>query len=123
MLTAKKYIYLFICFCTLFGCTNIEGTYVANHQLGYDTVKIFINNKYERKYHTRDKSQSYTDTGSWKTSKGRIDFYDWIDRNGINNFEGKGSIVFGTEISKSFFSNEIKLPINYDLEYYYVKVK
>lgn len=122
MLRGKIYIYLLISCHLIAACSSVEGTYAANHLTGYDTLKIFSNNKYERIYFTPDKSHSYADTGTWKTSNGRIEFYNWIDRSGTNHFYGKGPIVFGTDVKKSFFSSEVKLPVNYDLEYDYIKL-
>lgn len=116
--------YYFITLIILAGCRNdIEGVYVANYYEG-DTVKIYPDNKYVRIYYDQSyklNSKVYADTGKWKYEGGRICFYDWLDREESTNLKGK--FIFETDIKKNFFNDEIKIMIDYDMNYYYLKQK
>lgn len=119
---------ILIALIALAGCSsNLEGVYVANHNAGYDTLKIFSDNKFIRKFYDENyklNSQIFSDTGTWKYEGGRIYFNDWIDRNeGVEHLIGHGKVVFITDVKKSFFSDEVKLMIDYDRDYYYLKQK
>lgn len=105
----------------LVACNNIEGTYVANHNDGNDTLKIF-SNKFIRIYHPADKSQIFVDTGKWEIADGHIYFTDWKKRSDATDRSSSGEkINYGTDVNRSFFSGTTKIVINYDLEYYYIK--
>lgn len=119
--------YYFITLIILAGCRNdIEGVYVANYYEG-DTVKIYPDNKYVRIYYDQSyklNSKVYADTGYWEYKSGSIYFHDWIDRDErVERLVGHGKIIMGMDLKKSFLSDEIKLMIDYDMNYYYLKQK
>ena len=125
----KKYLFSYLAFTALIvftGCgSNLEDVYVANFNTG-DTVKILPDNKFIRIYYDPNyklNSQIFADTGTWKYEGGRISFINWIDRSGTEHTETGKKIVFITDAKKSFFSNEVKLMIDYDKDYYYKKQK
>ena len=111
--------------CFLASCNNVSGTYVANYNegrdnIGADTVKIFSDNTYEKLSYPSDDSIHYSDTGTWEILDGVIWFHDWIDRNGMCS--GKNSYTcFGASIVHTYFIGTIRLPINSDMNYYYIK--
>lgn len=121
MMSGKTYIYVLGCCCLLAACNNIEGTYVANHNDGNDTLKIY-SDKFVRAYYPADKSQVYLDTGKWEMSDGHIYFIDWKKRSDATDRSSNGEkIHYGTDVDRSWFGGKTKLVINYDLEYYYIK--
>lgn len=106
--------------------SNIEGTYVANHGIGYDTLQIYPDNKFVRIYYDPNytlNSRCFSDSGTWEYEGGGICFNDWIDRSGTEHIGGSEKIIFITDVRKSFLNNEVKIIINYDLDYYYLKQK
>jgi len=118
---SKTYIYLLVCCSLLTACTNIEGTYVANHNDGNDTLKIY-SDKFVRIYRTTDKLQTFVDTGKWEVTDGHINFSNWKKRSEATDRSSSGEkIYYGIDVDRSFFSGKTKLVINYDLEYYYIK--
>ncbi|MFT4645394.1 MAG: hypothetical protein ACI8ZX_001810 [Planctomycetota bacterium] len=103
------------------ACNNVEGTYVANHNDGSDTLVIY-SDKFVRTYYPIDKLQAYSDTGKWDVSNGHITFSNWKERSKAVSRKTTGrSINYGIDVSRSLLSGETKLIINYDLEYYYIK--
>ena len=113
---------------TFSGCgNNLEGIYVANHHFGYDTLKIYSDNKFIRVFYDESykrNSQIFSDTGTWKYDGDRVYFNDWVDRNeGVEHLIGHGKVVFITDVKKKYFCNETKLMIDYDNDYCYLKKK
>lgn len=104
-------IYLSVLFGTMQSCNNVEGTYVANYELGADILKIFINHKYVKIWYPLDSPDSlmhYNDSGTWSVSNGTISFQNWIDRNGIFYSYGEGPTNFAADIKRNFFTGNIK---------------
>ena len=126
----KKYFSLWLTFTSLIvftGCVNdLEGVYVANHNVGNDTLKIYSGYRYVRIFYDASyklNDEFFIDSGIWNKDNGTIYFRDWVDRSGTGHSETGKKIIFGAEIRKKYFSDEIKLMINYDLDYYYLKQK
>lgn len=121
MMSGKTYIYVLICCCLLVACNNIEGTYVANHNDGNDTLRIY-SDKYVRIYYPADKLKVYSDTGEWETKDNHIIFDNWKNRSNVSDRSSNGEAQYYIiDVDRSWFGGKTKLVINYDLEYYYIK--
>jgi hypothetical protein len=105
---------------TWVGCNRVIGTYVANHGFGTDTLKILSNHKYIRICYPPNNSSHYRDTGTWDIEDGTITFRGWHGRNELNgSFDGDA--IWGADLDRSFYIGNLRLPINLDMGYYYIK--
>lgn len=103
------------------ACNRMAGVYVANHGEGTDTLRIFSNHTYVRICYPTNDSLHYNDTGTWKIDDDRIWFENWYGRNEFNHsYEGK-PFLWGAYLDRPFFIGRIRLPISYDMGYYYIK--
>jgi len=119
-----SFIFALCFFCLLQSCTGIEGTYVANYHIGTDTVKIFSNHKYAKICYPSNAPKDkihFIDSGTWSVTNGAINFRDWVDRNGMFHSYDDGPSIFVADIKRNYFTGGIKLLIDYDKEYYYIK--
>lgn len=107
-------------FVTWVACNRVAGVYVANHGIGTDTLNIYSNHTYVRVCYPPNDSNHYRDTGTWETSDGTIWFRNWRGRNQLNGFFD-GDAIWGADLDRSFFVGRMRLPINLDMGYYYIK--
>jgi len=98
-------------FC-LFSCSNIEGIYVLNNN-SKDTLKLFSNGTYQRKYLNND--EVLVKGGTWKKEAQDIFFYNWINGN-------RDSIIRGMKVEQSLFNKEVLLFTDYDNDFFYRKI-
>jgi hypothetical protein len=106
------------------GCNNIPGTYVANYKAGTDTLKIFNDNRYARVcYPNAPKDIEHTvDSGTWSISKGEIYFRNWCNRtDAADHSEETQPGIRISEFDRNYFIGKLRIAIDYDMGYYYVK--
>jgi hypothetical protein len=122
----KKWVWYCLSLLTVFGiwssCNRIVGTYITNHGINGDTLKIFPNHTYVRSCHIIDDEKHYSDTGTWEVANGTIAFRRWYNRNPqTEHFFSDDDVIWAAEIDRAFWIGRIRLLIDYDMEYYYVK--
>lgn len=106
---------------SLSACNRLPGTYVANYNVGADTIKIFSDHKYVKVCVPPNDTTHYIDSGTWELLDGSIYFRDCVDRNGMLHGDSDEHFIFGAEIRSNYLTGSVKLPISYDLDYYYIK--
>ena len=122
----RKYFLYVLLFVLLSGvwasCNQVTGVYVASHGIGTDTLKILSDQKYIRICCPPNDNHCYIDTGTWEISEGRIDFMNWNTRIvEIEHSSNDKDVIWGTFLDRPFYIGKMRLPINLDLDYYYIK--
>jgi hypothetical protein len=109
--------------CILATRKNLPGTYVANYKIGADTVRVFSNHKYTRICHPNAAADPtrYIDTGTWEELNGSIWFRNWYSRHPSELDQSNTPCISGAYIDRSWFIGKMRLLLNDDLGYYYIK--
>lgn len=117
----RVYVLMFIVAISHIACTRAEGTYVANHMSGHDTLTIKHDGTYRHMFHTYDNGKVFVDVGNWKMKHGSIMFYSWVDRIGLSGRKDAVKVLFITELESGVLSCSTKVMLDYDRDLYFLK--
>lgn len=99
----------------------VIGKYEANHQKGIDTLELLRDGTY--KYYYSFDGKEVTNSNSWEfkmfNGKPTITFRDFVF--GLPGYSKYGAGFWVVEVEKSFFKGKLRLCIDPDLGYYYIK--
>jgi hypothetical protein len=106
---------------------NIQGVYVGkNYTLNIDSIKIMPNGIYERIIYDNKSKLIFKNKGTYKKYESYIEFNEFL----LNLNDLKSGVKYKSDdltnaslnLETSYLS-DVKLFVDYDLDYYYLKIK
>jgi hypothetical protein len=120
----------FLAFVATTGCgkaidrSMVVGIYYANHKKGVDSLEVKTDGTYEYHYKAPD-GKEFRNTNRWEfeysEGKPMITFLDFTFA--LPGYGSKKPGFWIVEVQKSFWGSKLRLCIDPDLNYYYVKQK
>lgn len=106
---------------------NMEGIYVSqNFTQNIDSIKIMSNGVYERIIYDNERELIFKNIGTYKKYDSHISFDEFLlnsnDLSIKNNYDSNDLLNASLSINTSLLG-EVKLVVDHDLNYYYLKVK
>lgn len=106
---------------------NMEGIYVSqNFTQNIDSIKIMSNGVYERIIYDNERELIFKNIGTYKKYDSHISFDEFLlnsnDLSIKNNYDSNDLLNASLSINTSLLG-EVKLVVDHNLNYYYLKVK